>query len=662
MDRPANAESMDLLREQFGDKEIIITHTDPETEAANQSTTNNAPLATYDERGHQMVVRKSNQLIQLPVYKLTLVQQKLMLHIFAMIREDDTELPEYEMSIYEFLKLCNLNTASGSAYRSVKKALEDLVNIKAEWITQPGTACMETFRWVDKVRINPTTGKIHIILDRVLKPYLIQLKSFYTTIPLTFTLPMKSQYSMHMYELLKSYQYSYLKLKQKNKPFVIQIDQLLRQMDAPYKKWTDIRRYILDRAKAEINGHTDIYFDYSVYEKNRRVVSIAVTIEPLSQEEQDKIILQIQSKYSKKAKRKMREMAKDFNKDAKNDHSIWTLSYVSDPESTIPYSVGSNKEEMIKELNARAEIESLKKELSEEELEAVNLIINLMAIAAGTVKGDERCEEGANAKYIEQINDVILYCKSMKKWFAGIAKRYASSIIPLSRTKKDPAAYLNKVIQNDLENFRIYIIQKPVSNENLLVIQGSEISVEAAEAHEVVNDGVSPPLPTDVRIIRYEDASTKKNMVGVLKELMAYDELVKELTSTQLSTLDDSINLVAALCRRNRKGKDDEYIVGKANTQFIDPLNNFIKSRGSLKALFSAIAHEYDYSVFWTEVSKNTKINDPKAFLAYQIEQAVLYPDMNVSQYEAKGQKKESENAFNIGWNKVFDEPDDGNA
>ena len=64
-----------------------------------------APVATYDGRGNQTIVRKSNDLIQNAMYSLSLSQQKLMLHIFAMIKPSDTELPRYEMSIYEFLKL-----------------------------------------------------------------------------------------------------------------------------------------------------------------------------------------------------------------------------------------------------------------------------------------------------------------------------------------------------------------------------------------------------------------------------------------------------------------------------------------------------------------------------------------------------------------------------
>ena len=71
------------------------------------------PVATFSGRGGQTIVRKSNDLIQNAMYSLTLSQQKLMLHIFAMIKPSDTELPRYEMSIYEFLKLCGVDPHNG---------------------------------------------------------------------------------------------------------------------------------------------------------------------------------------------------------------------------------------------------------------------------------------------------------------------------------------------------------------------------------------------------------------------------------------------------------------------------------------------------------------------------------------------------------------------
>lgn len=73
------------------------------------------------------------------MYSLSLSQQKLMLHIFAMIKPSDTELPRYEMSIYEFLKLCGVDPHNGSMYKQVKKNIEDIANAKVQWIRLAGT-------------------------------------------------------------------------------------------------------------------------------------------------------------------------------------------------------------------------------------------------------------------------------------------------------------------------------------------------------------------------------------------------------------------------------------------------------------------------------------------------------------------------------------------
>ena len=97
------------------------------------------PGRYHSGRGSQTIVRKSNDLIQNAMYSLSLSQQKLMLHIFAMIKPSDTELPRYEMSIYEFLKLCGVDPHNGSMYKQVKKNIEDIANAKVQWIRLAGT-------------------------------------------------------------------------------------------------------------------------------------------------------------------------------------------------------------------------------------------------------------------------------------------------------------------------------------------------------------------------------------------------------------------------------------------------------------------------------------------------------------------------------------------
>ena len=85
--------------------------------------------------------------------------------------------------------------------------------------------------------IDEGTGKIVLTLDQSLKPHLIQLKEFYTTMNITYTLPMKSQYSLKIYELCKSYQNLYITKKEKGEPLVWNIETLKKQVDCNAANW-----------------------------------------------------------------------------------------------------------------------------------------------------------------------------------------------------------------------------------------------------------------------------------------------------------------------------------------------------------------------------------------------------------------------------------------
>ena len=76
-------------------------------------------------------------------------------------------------------------------------------------------------------------------------------------------------------------------------------------MDCNAANWAHVRRTVLDKAKSEINGHTDIYFDYEVYEKDRqRVIAIAVTIEPVDKQVADDKLNEITKSMSNRVRSK----------------------------------------------------------------------------------------------------------------------------------------------------------------------------------------------------------------------------------------------------------------------------------------------------------------------------------------------------------------------
>lgn len=598
-------------------------------------------IVTYKDRGHQTTVRKSNELVQLAMYNLSLSQQKLMLHIFAMIQPTDMELPEYELSIYEFTKICGITQHGGSIYQAVKKNIEDIANMNVQWISNPGTAEIETFRWIYKTKINQETGKMRIILDPALKPHLIQLKSLYTTLNISYTMPMKSQYSVRIYELCKSYQNLYLQKKAAGEPLVWELDTLRQQVACNYQLWTDLKRYVLEKAKSEINQYTDIRFDYAEHRRQgKRVVSIAVTIERLPQEEARERLNQIENVGGKSiSPRKKKAFEAQLKADTGFGDDVMSLGYVSAPSTTIPYSYGADKAALVEELRVKAQMEKLTAQLTAAELNAVETVIDIIASSAGQAKANEKMIDGGNAKYFGIMNEVILRCGSMYQWFLGIAPRYAETILPLSRKKSSPVAYLAKIVREDLENFRVYT--QPGEGE----------SAPAGELYEVPESAVrevEPPLHP-------RDAQSLVTMKAALLRNLNREKVMARLTSGQQLSYYDILEAMVRLCRRNKKGVDDGSVVGKANMQFLDALNGFIAQYGSLDELLVAMSVKLDYDTYWEALTKDPEVKNPKAVFKHDVEQCVLMPAATVKEYEA-GRKKNTGDAFTVDWNTVFDE------
>ena len=592
------------------------------------------PVATYSARGNQTIVRKSNDLIQNAMYSLTLSQQKLMLHIFAMIKPSDTELPRYEMSIYEFLKLCGVDPHNGSMYKQVKKNIEDIANAKVQWIRLAGTQKITMFRWLSSATIDEGTGKIVLTLDQSLKPHLIQLKEFYTTMNITYTLPMKSQYSIKIYELCKSYQNLYLEKKKKGEPLVWSIETLKKQVDCNASNWAHVRRTVLDKAKSEINGKTDILFDYAVYEKDRqRVIAISVTIEPVDKQVADQKLNEITKLRSKRLRKKTTALEVAETGTLDDDPNILTLDYVSVPETTIPYSYGATPDLMAQELGVKAELDKLALMLPPEELDAVHVIIDAMVRMAGAPS--DKMIDGGNAVFFQTVNNVIDNCKGLRRWFEGVASRYAAKVIPTARTKRAPMPYLYKSIMNDLEDYRLYVAGIGVE----------ELRDEDAEPTE----NQAPPVPDLLEAdfveaepdaapaqLTSEDAATKKAMIAALEKFSDYENLKSRLSGGQQEALEDIVQMTAYFCRRNVKGKDDGMIEGKANMQFVGSLNRVIARYGDLSPLFEALAVTMDYDTYWKELMKNPRIKNPKLVFQTEIEKALLMPAAVLGEFRAR--------------------------
>lgn len=215
-------------------------------------------------------VVKSNELIQKSRFQLSMQEQKIILYMISKIKPDDEDFIEQDFSIIEFCKVCGIETNSGKNYKNVKDAIKALAD-KSVWIMlDNGTETL--IRWINKAWVNKKSGIIKIRLDDEMKPYLLQLQNNFTSYELLYTLAMKSQYSIRLYEILRSQEY-------KRKAVIFDIDELKRLLSAEnYKRFPDFKRYVLDIALREINNLSDLNVTYEIIKEGRRYAKLEFSI------------------------------------------------------------------------------------------------------------------------------------------------------------------------------------------------------------------------------------------------------------------------------------------------------------------------------------------------------------------------------------------------
>lgn len=215
-------------------------------------------------------VRKSNALIQKSRFELSLQEQKVILSLIQMIKPNDEELKLYDFKIKDFCELCGIDKEAGKNYKNIRDTLKKLSD-KSYWITlEDGRTTL--VRWIERPFIDEKGGNIHIKLDILMKPFLLQIKKNFTQYSLYYVLAMKSQYSIRIYELLKSY----LNLRS----YESDINELKKMLQCQhYGKISDFKSRVLDQAMREINQFTDLNVSYELIKDGRMFSKIIFKIE-----------------------------------------------------------------------------------------------------------------------------------------------------------------------------------------------------------------------------------------------------------------------------------------------------------------------------------------------------------------------------------------------
>lgn len=227
-------------------------------------------LTIIQERSYE--VTKGNEIIQKACHDLTVGEQKLFAFLVSKIRPDDPENLIYEFSLTEYCRVLGVEANSGRNNELAKKSLKALMTKVFELKLEDGT--ITYCGWIDKPWINEGSGKIKIRFDDDVQRFLVGLlnRGTYTQYQLLSILPMKSMYSIRIYELLKSYVWQ-------NRRQRFDLEDMKRSLACQhYKRFPDFRRKVLDPATMEINRYTDIEMSWEPITTGRKVIALEFEI------------------------------------------------------------------------------------------------------------------------------------------------------------------------------------------------------------------------------------------------------------------------------------------------------------------------------------------------------------------------------------------------
>ena len=221
------------------------------------------------KKNGELVCVMANQIAEAR-HRLTVQEQRMILWLIAQIEPKDKDFLSHTLAVQEFEKLTG--STSGRLYEQTKSVATGLLRAVLE-IREPGQRSGVRFQWFSQVKYNDGSGTLTVRFHELLRPYLLELKSRFTQLTLNQALKLRGGYAIRFYELLAS--------REGLKRFEMTVDELrhwagLEGNEMP--RTVDLRRFVIDAAKRELDAKADLTFDVEQLHTGRLVVAFAFRV------------------------------------------------------------------------------------------------------------------------------------------------------------------------------------------------------------------------------------------------------------------------------------------------------------------------------------------------------------------------------------------------
>lgn len=200
-------------------------------------------------------------------YKLNTSEIKFIMTVLAQVDKDDVDFKEYEIKISEL----EAKLQSEQNETRLKQFAKKILSKPLEVPTNDGWVI---FNWFEHIEYLRGHSKFKVSISKKLKPYLLELKERFVKYNLKYILPLTSNYSIRLYQLLKEYE------TLTRRTFTVSDLQDLLQVPKSLIVYADFKRKVLQVAEKELIDNCDIFFEFEEIKDGRKINQILFRIKP----------------------------------------------------------------------------------------------------------------------------------------------------------------------------------------------------------------------------------------------------------------------------------------------------------------------------------------------------------------------------------------------
>ena len=208
-------------------------------------------------------------------YKLNPLSLKFITTLITGLKRSDDINEEYVFRVKDFQELTKLKRKD--LYWAIKETLKELLE-KPLYIPNDDGFIM--CNWISGGHYVESRGEVRFMIYPKLRPFLLEAQKKFLKYKLENILPLKSSYSIRIYEILKDW----LELNSRygNKAEkIVSLAEFREIMEIPKSyRFNDVKRFVLEKAKTELEKHTDILFEYEEIKSGRKVTHLKFIIKP----------------------------------------------------------------------------------------------------------------------------------------------------------------------------------------------------------------------------------------------------------------------------------------------------------------------------------------------------------------------------------------------